>query len=427
MRIRGRRFAWLGWPAGVALLLVIAAVLMAPRPVRPGPLAVDPTATGASSSGGLALGSPGASAGGAGVATDGPAVTSASGPPASHAAGGTPAPSIGGPFPTLLASNPPTAGPTVPPTAGPTLFPTAQPTAPPPPPTAPPTAPPTVAPPTAGPIPPLSSCPVFPSSNVWNRRVDSLPVAGNSAAMIAAIGLGSSLHPDFSDAGGYGIPFNVVGTSTPRSTVTFQYDDESDQVGYPIPASPRIEGGSDRHILMVDTNACVLYELFAAVHGSGGWGAGSGAVWDLRSNALRPAGWTSADAAGLPIFPGLVRWSEVASGAIHHAIRFTAPDTCNGYIYPARHEAGDGACSANPPMGLRVRLKASVDISGFGPQAKVVLTALKQYGMLLADNGSPWYITGAPDSHWDDDELHDLGQIEGSDFEVVDTTGFVNG
>ena len=246
--------------------------------------------------------------------------------------------------------------------------------------------------------------------------------------MIAAIGLGASLHPDFSNGGGYGIPFNIVGASTPRSTVAFEYDDESDQLGYPIPASPKIEGGSDRHILMIETNACVLYELFAASLGGGGWSAGSGAVWNLGSNALRPAGWTSADAAGLPIFPGLVRYSEVASGAIQHAIRFTAPHTCEGYIYPARHEAGNGsACSVNPPMGLRVRLKASVDISGFGPQSRVILTALKEYGMLLADNGSPWYITGAPDSGWDDDELHALHGLTGANFEVVDTTGFVNG
>ena len=245
--------------------------------------------------------------------------------------------------------------------------------------------------------------------------------------MVAAIGLGSSLHPDFSDAGGYGIPFNVVGAATPPSTVSFEYDDESDHLGYPIPSNPKIEGGSDSHLLMIDTDACVLYELFAASYAASGWQAGSGAVWDLGSNALRPAGWTSADAAGLPIFPGLVRYSEVAAGAILHAIRFTAPNTCNGYIYPARHEAGSGSCNVNPPMGLRVRLKASVDISGFGPQSQVILVALQRYGMLLADNGSPWYITGAPDSHWDDDELHDLGQLTGSDFEVVDTTGFVNG
>ena len=245
--------------------------------------------------------------------------------------------------------------------------------------------------------------------------------------MIEALGLDRGLHPDFSDAGGYGIPFNIVGSVTPRSTVRFEYDDESDHVKYPIPRSPKIEGGSDRHLLMVDTNACRLYELFAAQKTSSGWRAGSGATWDLGSNHLRPAGWTSADAAGLPIFAGLVRWEDVSAGTIRHAIRFTAPETCNGYIYPARHEAGDGSCSALPPMGQRVRLKSSVSLSGFGSQARIVLAALKRYGMILADNGSPWYITGAPSSHWNDDVLHDLGEIKGSDFEVVDTSGFVNG
>jgi hypothetical protein len=275
-------------------------------------------------------------------------------------------------------------------------------------------------------IPPLSACAIFPATNVWNKRVDGLPVAANSDAMVAAIGIGSSLHPDFS-ATGYGIPYNVVGSSTPRSTVSFTYASESDRVRYPIPAKPKIEGGSDRHLLMVDTNACKLYELFAAVHTTNGWHAGSGAVWDLRSNRLRPAGWTSADAAGLPILPGLVRYDDVLRGAIKHAIRFTAPVTCNGYIYPARHKAGSGSCATRPPMGLRVRLKKSVDVSKYGSQARIVLTALKRYGMVLADNGSPWYITGAPSSKWNDDVLHTLGGIKGSDFEVVDTTGFVNG
>jgi hypothetical protein len=275
-------------------------------------------------------------------------------------------------------------------------------------------------------IPPITACPMFPATNVWNRRVDGLPVASTSDALVAAIGITRTLHPDFS-ATGYGIPFNVVGSSTPRRTVSFTYASESDRVKYPIPTKPKIEGGSDRHLLMIDTNACKLYELFAAVQTSTGWHAGSGAVWDLRSNHLRPAGWTSADAAGLPILPGLVRYDEVAIGAIKHAIRFTAPVTCNGYIYPARHEAGSGSCATRPPMGLRVRLKASVDISGYGTQARVILTALKRYGMILADNGSPWYITGAPSSKWNDDVLHALGGIDGSDFEVVDTTGFVNG
>jgi hypothetical protein len=274
---------------------------------------------------------------------------------------------------------------------------------------------------------PLSACPVFPSSNVWNRPVDILPVAFNSATMIAAIGLGAHLHPDFSAAGGYGIPFNVVGSATRKSSVRFLYASESNRVGYPIPARPRIEGGSDRHLIIVDTSACRLYELYDAVHTSSGWRAGSGAVWPLRSNGLRPDSWTSADAAGLPIFPGLVRYDEVAAGVILHALRFTAPSTCSGHIYPARHDAGSGSCSVRPPMGLRVRLKASVDIGGFGTQARVLLTALKRYGMILADNGSPWYVTGAPNSHWNDDSLHALGRLSGADFEAVDTSGFVNG
>jgi hypothetical protein len=245
--------------------------------------------------------------------------------------------------------------------------------------------------------------------------------------MLAAISSTAGLHPDFSNAGGYGIPFNLVTSTTPRSTVSFDYDDESDHVGYPIPSNPKQEGGSDAHILMIDTSACHLYELYAADHTSGTWTAGSGATWDLASNALRPAGWTSADAAGLPIFPGLIRYDEVAAGAIRHAIRFTAPSTCAGSIYPARHQAGSGSCSVKPPMGLRLRLKAGVNISGYGSQAQVILQALKTYGMILADNGSPFYLTGAPDTRWNDDVLHALGSIKGSDFEVVDTTNLVNG
>jgi len=267
-------------------------------------------------------------------------------------------------------------------------------------------------------------CYTFPSSNVWNKRVDSLPVASNSAAMIDAIGRTAYLHPDYSAAGD-GIPFNAVGSSTPRYSVSFDYADESDPGPYPIPASPRIERGSDAHMLMVDTDACMLYELYAVSKSGSSWSAGSGAIWNMRSNALRPDGWTSADAAGLPIYPGLVRYYEVSTGAINHAIRFTAPDTC-GHIYPARHQTAP-ACSNLPPMGLRVRLKASVDISSFGPNARVVLTALTRYGMMLADNGAPWYITGTPDSRWNDDEMHQLHDLHGSDFEVVNTSSLRNG
>jgi hypothetical protein len=204
--------------------------------------------------------------------------------------------------------------------------------------------------------------------------------------------------------------------------VTFDYADESDPGPYPIPAGPKIEAGSDRHVVLWDTQGCHLYEIYDAVHTSAGWTGGSGAIWDLSSNALRPNGWTSADAAGLPILPGLARYDEVAAGAILHALRFTAPKTCASHIYPARHDAGAYSCATDPPMGLRVRLKASVNISGFGPQARVILTALKRYGMLLADNGSPWYVSGAPNAGWNDDELHGLQALHGSDFEVVDTS-----
>jgi hypothetical protein len=276
-------------------------------------------------------------------------------------------------------------------------------------------------------LPGARSCPIFPASNVWNKPVDNLPVAANSAAMISAIGLDAPVHPDFGSYLGYGIPYNVVSDkSVHKVHVTFDYADESDKVGYPIPKHPRQEDGSDGHILIVDKSSCRLYELYAAHQSGGAWHAGSGAVWNLRSNHLRPNTWTSADAAGLPILPGLVRYDEVAAGAIDHALRFTASRTANAHIYPARHDAGDSDPSL-PPMGLRVRLKASVDIGGFPKQARVVLQALKTYGMILADNGSPWYISGASNKHFDDDALHTLGKITGADFEVVDTSGLRNG
>lgn len=285
----------------------------------------------------------------------------------------------------------------------------------------------------ASPLPSASNCPIFPADNVWNKRVDTLPVAANSATMMRSIGIDAYLHPDFSSTAwnggkGYGIPYNVVSSSTPKYTVKFQYASQSDPGPYPIPSNPKIEGGSDRHLLVVDKSSCKLYELFAAQKTStGGWKAGSGAIWSMTSNALRPSGWTSADAAGLPILPGLVRYYEVAAGRIDHALRFTAPYTRRAYIYPARHFASDDSSTSLPPMGLRVRLKASVDISRFGPQARVVLTALKLYGMFLADNGSPLYVTGVPNANWDDDGLHALHQITGADFEVVDTSALRNG
>ena len=276
-------------------------------------------------------------------------------------------------------------------------------------------------------LPGAPDCPVFPATNVWNTRIDDRAVAADSATMIGAIGLDRGLHMDFGSFAGYGIPYQVVSSATPRSTVVFDYDDESDHVGYPIPTNPLIEGGSDAHILLVDRDACRLYELYAARQVAGGWAAGSGATWDLRSNALRTDTWTSADAAGLPILPGLVRYDEVAAGAIEHALRFTTSQTRTSYIYPARHQAGGSASSSLPPMGLRVRLRASYDTSGLSAQARVIADALKRYGMILADNGSPWYVSGASDPQFDDDVMHELGVITGRDLEVVDTTGLVSG
>jgi hypothetical protein len=274
----------------------------------------------------------------------------------------------------------------------------------------------------AGGSPEIAGCPIFPPSSPWNQRVDTLPVAKDSAAMISAIGLDAPVHADFGsglyDGEIIGIPYNVVAPSQPRVGVSFEYADESDKGPYPIPPHPRIEGGSDRHVLIVERGTCRLYELYALHRQGSGWAAGSGAIWNLSSNALRPAGWTSADAAGLPILPGLARY-----GDLHHALRFTAERTRRAYIYPARHFASDSNDPSLPPMGLRVRLKASFDTSGFPPQARAVLETLKRYGMILADNGSPWYIGGAPDPRWSNDDLHSLDRVHGSDFEVVDTSG----
>jgi hypothetical protein len=276
-------------------------------------------------------------------------------------------------------------------------------------------------------VPGARNCSLFPPSNVWNRTVTSLPVAKNSAQMIKTIGPSIGLHPDFGSDPGNGIPYNVVGRSTPMARVAFHYSDQSDKEPYPIPAHPKIEGGSDRHMIMVDKARCKLYELFAVNHTRSGWRAGSGAIWSLKSNKLRPDTWTSADAAGLPILPGLVRYDEVAAGAINHALRFTVPVTRSAHIYPARHDAGSGNDPTLPPMGLRLRLEASVSIAGLSREDRVILTALKKYGMIVADNGGPWFITGAPDPRWNDDTLHVINRIHGSDFQVVDTSRFRNG
>jgi hypothetical protein len=282
----------------------------------------------------------------------------------------------------------------------------------------------------ASPLPGAPRCTIFPATNAWNQHVDQLPVAANSAELIASMGASTGLHPDFGSGlyGGQpiGIPFDIVSKQTPRSHVAFDYADESDKVVYPIPKTVHIEGGrassGDRHALLVDKDTCRLYELYALYPSGKAWKAGSGATWSLRSNAVRPAGWTSADAAGLPIFPGLARYDEVARGTIDHALRFTVARTRRAYVYPARHYASSSDDPSLPPMGTRVRLKAGVDISGYPKQARIVLQALKTYGMILADNGSNWYISGAPDPHWSNDALHALGGITGLDFEVVDTS-----
>ncbi|HYO44629.1 MAG TPA: hypothetical protein VES19_15630 [Candidatus Limnocylindrales bacterium] len=277
-------------------------------------------------------------------------------------------------------------------------------------------------------LPGAPACTVLPADNVWNVRVDARPVAANSATLIGSIGTGRTFHMDFGSYAGYGIPYQVVDASTPRRAVTFDYEDESDSGPYPIPDAPLVEGGSDRHLLAVDRDTCRLYELYAVRQTAGGaWQAGSGAQWDLGSNALRPAGWTSADAAGLPILPGLVRYDEVEAGAILHALRFTAPQTRKAYVYPARHYASSNASVSLPPMGLRVRLRADADLSGLSPHARTIAVALQRYGMILADNGSPWYVSGMSDPRFDDDVLHEMDRFTGSDLEVVDTTGLVNG
>jgi hypothetical protein len=275
-------------------------------------------------------------------------------------------------------------------------------------------------------------CAVFPADSHWNKRVDSLPVAADSDRLVRGIGLSSPVHADFG-SGLYegrpiGIPFTTVGPRQKKVRVTFEYAGESDGKRYPIPRGAPVEGGrasdGDRHVIVVDRRRCRLYELYAAypVNGGRSWRAGSGAIWSLRSNKLRPAGWTSADAAGLPILPGLARYEEVRRGDIDHALRFTAPATRRAYVYPARHFASSSEDPGLPPMGLRVRLRASFGTSGFGPQARVVLRALKRYGMLLADNGSPWFLSGAPSRGWNNDDLQGLRRVRGSDFEVVDTS-----
>jgi hypothetical protein len=280
------------------------------------------------------------------------------------------------------------------------------------------------------PLPAAAKCSIFPKNNVWNRRVDKLPVKKNSDAIISSIGPDQGLHADFGsgsyNGGPIGIPYTIVGNGQKKSKVKFFYDDESDEGPYPIPKNVKIEGGpaatGDRHALIVQRDECKLYELYNLKRKDGDWHAGSGAIWSLDSNKLRPKGWTSADAAGLPILPGLARYDEVKRGVINHALRFTVPETRAKFVYPARHYASDSNNKDLPPMGLRLRLKKGFPIKGFPKQARIVLKALKRYGMIVADNGSDWYISGAPNKHWNNDALHQLGEVTGSNFVVVDTS-----
>jgi hypothetical protein len=268
---------------------------------------------------------------------------------------------------------------------------------------------------------------VFPASDPWNTRVDGAAVDPASATLIASIGAETTLHMDFGanwDGGPFGIPYVVVGADQPRVPVSFDYADESDPGPYPIPPDAPIEGGADsegdRHVLVVDASTHQLYELYDAhPQADGSWQAGSGAVFDLDTGTSRPAGWTSADAAGLPILPGLVRYDEVSVGHIDHAIRFTVDSTRQAYVAPATHFASDSTDPALPPMGMRVRLRADFDVSGYPDQARVILEAMKTYGMIVADNGSSWFVSGTPDPRWDDDQLNTLKDVPGSAFEVV--------
>ncbi|MCX5659509.1 MAG: hypothetical protein NTW19_07270 [Planctomycetota bacterium] len=288
------------------------------------------------------------------------------------------------------------------------------------------------APPDSQPASPTLATPqgdlaIFPPDNPWNADVRALPVHPRSRDYLASIGLDKGLHADFGtvwNGAPCGIPYVIVGNDTPRVKVVFEYADESDPGPYPIPADPPIEGGAaskgDRHIIIIDAPRRTLYELYRAVKTPQGWTAGSGAIFDLTSNAMRPAGWTSADAAGLPIFPGLVRYDEVMEkGEIRHALRFTAAKTQRAYVAPARHFASKSTDPRLPPMGLRVRLRADFDMTNFPPPCRVILRGLQRHGMILADNGSDWFISGAPDPRWNDEFLSQLRRVKGTDFEAI--------
>ena len=281
--------------------------------------------------------------------------------------------------------------------------------------------------------PTVGNCTVLPADNIWNTPIDQLPVSPNSSTYVNTIGATTGVHADFGsglwDGGPIGIPYITVPGTQTKYPASFTYADESDPGPYAVPLNAPIEGGTastgDRHGISIDVDHCILYELYSAYPQSASWKAGSGAIFNLLSDSLRVATWTSADAAGLPIFPGLVRYDEIAAGEIRHALRFTVPQTQKAYVWPARHYASSLTAAQYPPMGVRFRLRADFDISSFSPANQIILKALKKYGMMIADNGSSWFLSGAPDSRWNNDELHDLGRVHGSDFQVVDVSSLM--
>ena len=270
---------------------------------------------------------------------------------------------------------------------------------------------------------PGTACPTFPADNAWHADISRLPVHPRSAQWLSRMSPTRRLHPDFGGAT-YGIPITVVAGTHAKVPVTFEYDDESDPGPYPLGDDTRVEGGQydsgDRHTVVVDRDTCRLYETWATSRVGDRWTAGSGAIWDLRSNALRPAGWTSADAAGLPVLPGLLRYDEVVAGSVDHAVRFTTNVTDRSYVWPARHHAGSVSDPSYPPMGARFRLRASYDLSRHSALTRVVLAGFQRHGLVLADNGSPWYFQGATDVRWPDALLDDLKTVPASAFEAVD-------
>ena len=268
-----------------------------------------------------------------------------------------------------------------------------------------------------------AGCPMFPPDNVWNRRIQDLPVDANSQTYVSSMGTADKLHADFGNLGGY--EYSVTDGKESNNDMSFE-SGESDRGPYRIPDNAKIEAESDHHVLVMDTGNCLVYELFGASYtGQGRWSAGSGAIFDLRSNKLRPEGWTSADAAGTPMLPGLARYDEVAAGHIGHALRFTTRHTRRAFVWPARHQASNSNDPSLPPMGERFRLKAGVDIGQFSPQTRVLLTALKEYGMVLSDNGGSWYVSGALDSRWSNRIPAEFATLHGSDFEAVDESGLM--